>query len=89
MKKSIKWKLTITFIVVIVCLIGSILLFNTLFLEDLYVAKKKEIITSSYYALENGITEAYDMGYTLSDLFKRKKDSSGQVVESNLERFLR
>ncbi len=89
MKKSIKWKLTITFIVVIVCLIGSILLFNTLFLEDLYVAKKKEIITSSYYALENGITEAYDMGYTLSDLFKRKKDSSGQVVESNLARFLR
>lgn len=89
MKKSIKWKLTITFIVVIVCLIGSILLFNTLFLEDLYVAKKKEIITNSYYALENGITEAYDMGYTLSDLFKRKKDSSGQVVESNLARFLR
>lgn len=89
MKKSIKWKITITFIVVIVCCIGSILLFNTLFLEKLYINEKKDIIKQSYYALENGITEAYDMGYTLSDLFKKKRSSPDGSNESNLSRFLR
>lgn len=89
MKKSIKWRITIVFIIVIICCIGSILLFNTLFLEKLYVNEKKSIIKKAYYALENGITEAYDMGYDLSDLFKKKKSSAGENNESNLSRFLR
>lgn len=89
MKKSIKLKLTITFIIVIVCCIGSILLFNTLFLEKLYINEKKSIIKKSYQALDNGITEAYEMGYTLSDLFKNKKSSDGVSNESNLSRFIR
>ena len=89
MKKSIKLRLTITFIIVIICCIGSILLFNTLFLEKLYINEKKGIIKQSYYALEKGITEAYDMGYDLSDLFKKKRNNSEGSDESNLSRFLR
>ena len=89
MKKSLKIKLTITFIIVIICCIGSILLFNTLFLEKLYINEKKNIIKKSYIALENGIIEAYDMGYTLSDLFKKKKNVDGVSDESNLSRFIR
>ena len=89
MKKSIKTKLTITFIIVIVCCIGSILLFNTLFLEKLYINDKKNIIKKSYIALESGITEAYDMGYNLQDLFKKKRNADGISDESNLSRFIR
>ncbi|MBP3201413.1 MAG: HAMP domain-containing protein [Lachnospiraceae bacterium] len=89
MKKSIKIKLTITFIIVIVCCIGSILLFNTLFLEKLYINEKKNIIKKSYIALESGITEAYDMGYNLQDLFKKKRNADGISDESNLSRFIR
>ncbi len=89
MKKSIKTKLTITFIIVIVCCIGSILLFNTLFLEKLYINDKKNIIKKSYIALENGITEAYDMGYNLQALFKKKRNVDGISDESNLSRFIR
>ena len=88
MKKSIKWKLTITFIIFTICLIGSILLFNTLFLEKLYINEKKDIIKNSYYALENGIIEAYDAGYTLEDLFKKRKNLNGSVYDSSLTRFL-
>ena len=89
MKKSIKWRITITFIIVIICCIGSILLFNTLFLEKLYINKKKDIIKKSYNALETGITEAYEMGYDLSDLFKKRRYTDGDSDESNLSRFLR
>lgn len=88
-KKSIKWRITIVFIIVIICCIGSILLFNTLFMEKLYINEKKGIIKKAYNALENGITEAYDMGYDLSDLFKKKKSTAGESNESNLSRFLR
>ena len=88
-KKSIKLKITITFIIVIVCCIGGILLFNTLFLEKLYINKKKDIIKQSYYALENGITDAYDMGYSLSDLFKKRKNTNSDSDESNLSKFIR
>lgn len=84
MKKSIKWKLIFAFNLVVVCCILGILLFNTLFLEKLYINEKKNIIIKSYNALDGGITEAYDLGYTLSDLFKRKSNG-----ESNLARFLR
>ena len=89
MKKSIKLKVTFTFVIVIVCCIGGILLFNTLFLEKLYINKKKEIIKQSYYALDSGITESYDMGYTLSDLFKKRRNSNSESDESNLSRFIR
>ena len=89
MKKSIKLRLTVTFIIVIICCIGSILLFNTLFLEKLYINEKKNIIKQSYYALDKGIIEAYNMGYDLSDLFKKKKGSSDESDESNLSRFMR
>ena len=88
-KKSIKLKFTITFIIVIVCCIGGILLFNTLFLEKLYINKKKGIIKQSYYALENGITDAYDMGYSLSDWFKKRKNINSESDESNLSKFIR
>ena len=89
MKKSIKWKLTISFIVVIVCLIGSILLFNTLFLEKLYLNNKKMVIKESYYTLEKGLLDAYKENYTLEDLFKSRRDATGEFIDSSLTRFLR
>lgn len=89
MKKSIKLRFTVTFIIVIICCIGSIFLFNTVFLEKLYINNKKNIIKQSYYALENGISEAYDMGYSLADLFKRRKSENSSSDESNLSKFLR
>lgn len=89
MKKSIKWKMTITFVIVLIGLVGSILLFNTLFLEKLYINNKEKVIKQSYYALEMGITEAYDAGFTLSDLFNRRRNENGELVDSSLATFLR
>lgn len=89
MKKSIKWKLTIAFIVIIVCCIGSIILFNTLFLEKFYIFEKKTVLTNTYNVLNDGIIEAYNNGYTLSDLFKRNKNNGNANSESNFILFLR
>ena len=89
MRKSIKWKFTIAFILLIVCIIGSIILFNTLFLERLYINNKKNVLKTSYSALESGIIEEYERGQTLEDLFKNKRTSNGELSESSLTYFLR
>lgn len=89
MRKSIKWKFTIAFIILIICLIGSIILFNTLFLERLYINNKENIIKTAYATLENGIIEEYDRGHTLEDLFKNRRNSNGELSESSLIYFLR
>ena len=89
MRKSIKWKFTIAFIILIICLIGSIILFNTLFLERLYINDKKSIIIKAYSTLENGVIEEYERGYTLEDLFKNRRTSNGELSESSLTYFLR
>lgn len=89
MRKSIKWKFTIAFIILIICLIGSIILFNTLFLERLYINNKENIIKTAYATLENGIIEEYDRGRTLEDLFKNRRNSNGELSESSLIYFLR
>ena len=89
MRKSIKWKLTITFVLLIICLIGSIILFNTMFLERLYIKSKENIIKTAYTTLENGIIEEYDRGHSLEDLFKNRRNLNGELSESSLIYFLR
>ena len=89
MRKSIKWKFTIAFVLLIICLIGSIILFNTLFLERLYINNKENVIKTAYAALETGIIEEYDRGYSLEDLFKNRRNSNGELSESSLTYFLR
>lgn len=103
MKKSITWRITITFVVVIVFCLASVYIFNILFLEKLYIRNRKQVLVKAYHALDEGIMEAYANGYELKDLFKNSKIGvrPGQVItqgrnkefyesiESNLARFLR
>ena len=73
MKKSIKWRITIIFVVVIICCLSGVFIFNSLFLERLYINKKKMIIKKTYVALDEIITNAYDKGYKLKDLLGTNK----------------
>ena len=73
MKKSIKWRITIIFIVVIICCLSGVFVFNSLFLEKLYINKKKIIIKKTYIALDDIITNAYNNGYKLKDLLGTNK----------------
>ena len=104
MKKSIKWRVTIIFVIVMVCCLGSIFIFNTFFLENYYINNRKEVLKKTYALLDEGVTKAYDQGYNLSDLFtnntqgiKQKQLGPGLVdsenfydsLESSLSRFIR
>lgn len=72
-KKNIKWRTTFIFIIVMVCSIGSIVLFNSLFLEKLYINKRKDVLIKTYNLIDQGVTDAKSKGLTLSDLFKKTR----------------
>lgn len=102
-KKSLKWKITINFILVIVLCILSILLFNTFFLEKVYTNEKVDVLKHTYEVLNNGLMQTYENGYELKDLFSQNDDSGQRNIgpgypssnvfdttnESNFSLFLR
>ena len=104
MKKSIKWRITIIFVLVMVCCLGSIFIFNTFFLEKYYINNRKEILKRTYVMLDEGVMNAFENGQTLKDLFANKNqgikqkqlgpgvnsgDNFYDSIESSLSRFLR
>lgn len=88
MKHSIKWRITNIFVIIVVCCIGSIILFNALFLEKLYVRENVSILKKCYNSISEGIIDAYNNGYTLKELFNGSKSSSDQA-ETNFVYILR
>ena len=56
-----------------------------LLIQKIYINNKKNIIVKTYNALENGITEAYNMGYNLPDLFNRTVEGRVIGVETSVD----
>lgn len=71
MRKSIKWRITIIFILVVSFCIGAIMLFNTLMIEPIYINNRVNVLKKTYEVLDEGIMNAYSRGYKLSDIFKQ------------------
>lgn len=97
MKKSIKWRITIIFIVVVSLCIGSIILFNTLMIEQVYVYNRVNVIKKAYEVLDDGIMNAYGRGYRLKDIFreinnntiKNENKNYNNTVDSYFMEFLK
>ena len=79
-KKSLKWKITINFILVIVLCILSILLFNTFFLEKVYTNEKVDVLKHTYDVLNSGLMQTYENGYELKDLFSQNDDNGQRNI---------
>ena len=75
MRKSIKWRITIIFILVVSFCIGAIILFNTLMIEPVYIDNRVNILKKTYEVLDEGIINAYNRGYALEDIFNESNIS--------------
>ena len=75
MKKSIKWRITIIFIMVVSFCIGAIILCNTLIIEPAYIDNRVNILKKTYEVLDDGIMNAYSRGYVLKDIFNESSNS--------------
>ena len=79
-KKSIKWKITISFIAIIMICILSILLFNTFFLEKVYTNEKVDVLKQTYEVLNKGLMQSYENGYDLKDLFSQNEENGQRNI---------
>ena len=79
-KKSIKWKITIGFIAIIMICILSILLFNTFFLEKVYTNEKVDVLKQTYEVLNKGLMQSYENGNDLKDLFSQNEENGQRNI---------
>ena len=87
--KSIQARLTITFIGLMTALLVVIWGVNRWYLEDFYVDQKVESLMDAYDAIDWQIEENAAVGISIGQAMERKRDSSGNIVEGNLQKLIR
>ncbi len=82
-RKSIKWELTIIYILLIGILFGSIAIFNRFYLENQFVVERVETLEKTYTALNTFISESKSKNIDIKDLLKSTKNdtSTGSARE--------
>lgn len=89
MMKSIRSRLTITFIGLIAVILAVIWGVNKWYLEDFYITKKVQALNGAYEAIDSQIEENKENGIPIEDAMKREKDADGNITEGNLQRLIR
>lgn len=67
--RSISSKITLIFTLIMILCVGSILIFNTFFLEQIYVNERADVLKNTYNVLNSAVMEAYKNGVTLDEMF--------------------
>lgn len=82
-RKSIKWELTIIYILLIGILFGSIAIFNRFYLENQFVVERVETLEKTYTALNTFISESKSKNIDIKDLLRSTKNdtSTGSARE--------
>ena len=87
--KSIRSRLTVTFIGLIAVILAVIWGVNKWCLEDFYVTKKVQALNGAYEAIDSRIEENKENGISIEDAMRREKDADGNITEGNLQRLIR
>ena len=89
MMKSVRSRLTVTFIGLIAVILAVIWGVNKWYLEDFYVTKKVQALNAMYTAIDAQIAENKDNGITIEEAMERDRDANGNITEGNLQRLIR
>ena len=87
--KSVRSRLTVTFIGLIAVILAVIWGVNKWYLEDFYVTKKVQALNAMYTAIDAQIAENKDNGITIEEAMERDRDANGNITEGNLQRLIR
>ena len=74
MMKSIRSRLTVTFIGLIAVILAVIWGVNKWYLEDFYVTKKVQALNGAYEAIDSRIEENKENGISIEDAMRREKE---------------
>lgn len=89
MMKSIRTRLTVTYIGLIAVMVMAIWAVNHWYLEKYYINDKVESLNEAYLAIDRQIELNNEEGISIAEAMKQVQDASGNITEGNLRRLVR
>ena len=89
MMKSIRSRLTVTYIALVAIMITAIWSVNHWYLEKYYINDKVESLNEAYLAIDRQISENNEKEITIAEAMKQVQDADGTIIEGNLRRLIR
>lgn len=87
--KSIRGRLTITYMGLVALMIIAIWSANRLYLEKYYISDKVQSLKEAYLAIDKQIAENDETEISIAEAMKQVQDANGTIVEGNLRRLVR
>lgn len=89
MMKSIRSRLTVTYIALIAVMVMAIWGVNHWYLEKYYISEKVESLNEAYLAIDRQITINNEAGITIAEAMRQEQGAGGAVAEGNLRKLVR
>ena len=88
MMKSMRTRLTVVYVGLMVLLIVTVWGVNRWYLEYYYISQKMKALNVTYDAIDQQIAENRENGISIEEAMKREQDSYGNIVEGNLQKLV-
>ncbi|MBQ7795545.1 MAG: two-component sensor histidine kinase [Lachnospiraceae bacterium] len=89
MMKSIRARLTVTYIILVAVMVVAIWGVNRWYLEEYYISDKVQSLNEAYTAIDQQIASNNEDGITIAEAMRQEQDAQGNVTEGNLRRIVR
>lgn len=89
MMKSIRSRLTVTYIALVAILVVAIWCVNRWYLEKFYINEKVASLNDAYEAIDRQIATNSEVGISIAEAMRQEQDASGNIKEGNLRRLIR
>ncbi len=88
MMKSIRARLTVTYIALVAIMVIAIWGVNHWYLEKYYINDKVQSLNEAYNAIDEQIESNNEEGITIAEAMRQEQDAQGNVTEGNLRRLV-
>lgn len=89
MMKSIRTRLTVTYIALVAVMVMAIWAVNHFYLEKYYINDKVQSLNEAYSAIDSQIESNEENGISIGEAMRQVQDRDGNITEGNLRRLVR
>lgn len=89
MMRTIRGRLTVTYIALVAIMVVSIWGVNHWYLEKYYISEKVASLNDAYEAIDDQIELNEKAGISISEAMKQEQDADGNITEGSLRRLIR
>lgn len=89
MMRTIRARLTVTYIALVAIMVVSIWGVNHWYLEKYYISEKVASLNEAYEAIDRQIGDNEDAGISIAEAMKQERGADGNITEGNLRRLIR